>query len=77
MDDNKPWKNVERVYKIPQEEFVNRKGIAIVKNPTDCVGDPVTPWYEKYRIDEKPFNGTWHDFKDKGYIIRDVRRRNK
>ena len=70
MDGNKPWKNVERVYKIPQEEFINRKSIAIVKDPTDCVGNLKTPWYEKYRIDEKPFNDTWHDLKDKGYIIR-------
>lgn len=72
MDGNKPWKNVERVYKIPQEELVNRKSIAIVKNPTDCVGNLMTPWYEKYRIDEKPFNDTWYDLKDKGHIIRRI-----
>lgn len=64
MDENKPWRNVERVYKIPQEEFSNRRCITIIKDPSRGT------WYEKYRIEEGPFNSSWHDIKTKGYIIR-------
>lgn len=63
MDENKPWENVERVYKIPREEFSNRKGVTIVKNSSRDT------WYEKYEIDEKPFNNVWHDMKTKGHVV--------
>lgn len=63
MDEHKPWKNVVRVYKIPQEEFANRKSIAIVKDPSR---GPI--WCEIYRIDEKPFNDVWHKVLKEGCI---------
>lgn len=64
MDKN--WKNVERVYVVPISEFYDRTHIAIVKNPLRYF-----QWYEKYRVDEKPYNETYHDMKiDKCSVLK-------
>ena len=51
-------KTVERVYEIPEEEIVDRKGIVIYKNCSK--GDQ---WYEQYRIHDeeelKKLNKIW------------------
>jgi len=42
---------IERLYRIPPWEINGiRKSVTIVECPTDCVGDSIIPWYEKYRI---------------------------
>lgn len=53
---SRDMKNVERVYIIPWEEVIKRKSISIIKNPSKGV-----QWYEKYRIDEKLYNDTYHN----------------
>lgn len=53
MDNNKPWKNVDRVYAIPIEA-INVKCISIYKNPSRRA------WYDEFRIDEKPYNDSYH-----------------
>lgn len=46
-------KRVERIYIIPFWEIEKRTCISIMKNPTNCVGIPIIPWYEKYRVIEE------------------------
>lgn len=55
MDGNWPWKNVGRIYAIPWEVVGYRKKIGIYKNPSRG------GWYKEFRIDEKPFNDTYHN----------------
>ena len=47
---SKDGKIVERIYKFPLKEIMERTGAVIYKNPTDWVGDPKITWYEKYRV---------------------------
>lgn len=54
MDDNVPWKRVERICAIPWNEANKRKSIAIVKDPSRPV------WYKDFMIDERPFNETYN-----------------
>ena len=61
-------KNVERVYIIPWEEVIKRKSISIVKDPSKGV-----QWYEKYRVDEKPYNDAYHSM-DLSSILRKKRK---
>lgn len=51
------FENVERTYIIPRIEFCDekRKQITIVKNPSKGI-----QWYNKYRVDEKQYNDTYH-----------------
>lgn len=42
-------KRIEEIYKLPHIEIKRRKNISIVNKPTDRVGTPTIPWYEKYR----------------------------
>lgn len=63
MDRNEPWKNVDRVYIIPMDELFDITGITIYKD-TRLI---VSKW-EKFRIDEGPFNDTWHNMKDNRYL---------
>lgn len=58
---SKDRKNIERVYIFPKKEIIIRNGVTIYKNPTRAV------WYEKYRVDEKPYNDAYHSLlrKDK------------
>lgn len=68
MDENEPWKNVERIYAIPKKEIIQHGiGITIVKNPLRCT------WYDdtkkKYRIDEKPFDEIYHKMKLKNCTV--------
>lgn len=60
MDNNQPWVNVERVYAIPWEFIVNRSKttVSITKDPSKYFR-----LYDKFRIDEMPFNDTYHNMK--------------
>lgn len=53
---SKNWKDVERTYIIPESEMKKGTSITITKNPSRGV-----PWYEKYRVDEKPYNDAYHN----------------
>lgn len=55
MDKYSHWKNVERAYVIQVHELRSRSGFAIVKDSSRCPG-----WYEKYRVDEKPYDDTYN-----------------
>jgi hypothetical protein len=57
MDSNKPWKDVKMAYMTPWEDAINRMTIKITENPAR------KPWYYDFRIDEKPFNDTYHNMK--------------
>jgi len=56
MDDNWPWKNVEKVYAIPWEIVGYKKGIQIGKDYKKFL-------YDEFRIDERPFNDIYHKMK--------------
>ncbi len=53
---NKNWDDIERIYIIPEKEMKKRNSITISKNPYRGI-----PWYEKYRVDEKIYNYTYHN----------------
>lgn len=57
MDSNKPWKDVKMACIIPWEDAIKRMTIKIIQNPAR------KPWYHGYIIDEKPFNGIYHNMK--------------
>lgn len=59
---SKDGKNVERVYIIPNKEVLLRTGLTIVKYPTKKRF--IEQWYEKYRVDEKPYNDVYHKILD-------------
>lgn len=64
---SKDRKNVERVYVIPIEETIGRDNITIYDNPSRSA------WYEKYRIDETPFNNTYHNMSLKNCnVLKDI-----
>lgn len=48
------YKNIERMYAIPVDKLPMAQGLTIYKDPKN------RPWYEEYRIDEKPYNDTYH-----------------
>ena len=52
---SKDWKDVDRIYIIPESEAKEGTSITISKNPYRGI-----PWYEKYRVDEKPYNEAYH-----------------
>lgn len=54
MDKNK--KNIERVYIFPKEEVIKRPKVTIYKHSK-------SGWYHQYRIDESPYNDTYHSMK--------------
>ena len=63
---SKDGKDIERIYEIPFKKEIKdkRDNITIVKNPTDRWGNPIIPWYEKYRKDEetvKKVNKIWKE----------------
>jgi len=62
---SKDGKIIERLYIFPKKEIEKRKGIAITKNPTDCVGNYKIPWYEQYRVKDeetlKKVNNIWKE----------------
>ncbi len=57
MDDCWPWKNVEMVYAIPWEVACGNIRFSIYKESFK------NEWCEEFRIDEKPFNDTYHNMK--------------
>ena len=46
-------KLVKELYRIPSYEINGRKGICIYNNPTDNLDNPIIPWYEQYRVEDK------------------------
>lgn len=52
-----PWKNVKRVYAIPEIEVYGKRSVTIYKNPSPSIGSK----WEEFRIDEKPFNMVYHN----------------
>lgn len=59
MDHYRPWKNVERVYAIPYENICYLKYGSTISRNTFL---KESKW-EKFRIDEKSFNDTYHNMK--------------
>ncbi len=51
---NKDWNKIERVYIIPKEIIGNITGLSIKLFPEK------DSWYEKYKIDETPYNEAYH-----------------
>ncbi len=51
------YKDIERIYVIPADKLPVSAGLTIYKEPKNPA------WYEKYRIDESPFNETYHSLK--------------
>lgn len=62
MDENKPWKEVLRVYVIPYGYLFDITSITIYK-------DFNSRW-DRFRIDKRPFNDIWHDILKVGIIQR-------
>lgn len=67
--------NIERVYMIPEEELYGIQGITLVKG----LDSKLYSKWERFRIDEKPYNDAYHnimDFlKDKRYFgIKDIKK---
>lgn len=58
MDENKPWKAIKRIYKIPYKDITDQKSITITEYPSKGFK------YKKFRIDDRPFNGVYHYMKD-------------
>lgn len=56
-------KNVERVYIFPKKVILDRNSIRIYKNSSRGT------YYDKYRIDEKPYNDAYHNFDENDYAI--------
>ena len=57
MDENKPWKAIKRIYKIPYKDISDQKSITITEDPSKGF------MYEKFRIDVGPFNDTYINMK--------------
>ncbi len=57
------YKHVERVYIIPKKDVGDRTAVGIVKNPTRGV------WYEKFRVDEKPYDDVYHSMNIKNCTV--------
>lgn len=57
MDRYMPWKNVERIYAIPEIDIYGKRSVTIYKYPSPSLGSK----WEDYIIDEKPFNESYHN----------------
>lgn len=57
MDRYIPWKNVERIYAIPEIDVYGKRSITIYKYPSPSLGSK----WEDYILDEKPFNESYHN----------------
>jgi hypothetical protein len=63
---SKDYKNIERMYAIPENKIPLAAGLTIYKEPKNYA------WYEEYRIDEKPYNDTYHSMNiDNCPVIKD------
>lgn len=51
------YKNIDRMYIIPICRVPAARGLTIYKDPK------TSPWYEDFRIDEKPYNDIYHSMK--------------
>lgn len=58
MDQYEPWRNVLEIYAIPCDNVGNRRQITIRKDSSK------TSRYDKFRIDERPYNKTFHNLMD-------------
>lgn len=61
---SKDGKIVERIYKFPWKDIMERTSATIYKNPIDRWHNPITPgWYEEHRITDedelRKANGIW------------------
>lgn len=56
MDQYEPWKNVKKLYAISYGYVINNKGITI----TDITSKYSKLKWERFKIDEKPFDDTYH-----------------
>lgn len=54
---SKDYKNIERVYIFSKNDTGNRSCIKIIINPSRRA------WYEDFRVDEEPYNSTYHNMK--------------
>lgn len=52
-------KNVERTYIFPWEEVTRRQHTITINTSSVRVA-----WYEKYRVDEKPYNDAYHNLNE-------------
>lgn len=57
MDRYMPWRNVRKAYAIPEVEVYGLRSIAIYDNPNPSIGSK----WDKFIIDAKPFNDTYHN----------------
>lgn len=55
-------KNIEKTVIIPKFEIMKRESVKIYKNDE-------YRWYEKYIVDEKPYNDTYHNLNEKDLSI--------
>lgn len=61
MDDNSPWKDVERVYIIPEHETYGEIQIGICEDWSRLSRISRFEFIEKYRVDEKPYSNIYHN----------------
>lgn len=57
MDKYMPWKNVKKVYAIPEIDVYGLRSITIFDKPSPSIGSK----WDRFVIDEKPFNNTYHN----------------
>lgn len=60
MDINEPWKDVKRIYTVPCEYIFGETSVSIFENWKDSSRLRKWEFLEKYRVDERPFNDTYH-----------------
>lgn len=63
MDNNEPWKNIERVYAIPYIQMAGEYRIYIHRDLSKLTRHSRYEYLEQFRIDITPFNNTYHDMK--------------
>lgn len=51
---SKDYEDIDRMYAIPVDKLSPSQGLTIYKDPK------LPAWYEEFRIDEKPYNETYH-----------------
>lgn len=61
MDKNVPWRDIEKVYVIPESELYGEVRINIYKDFSNVRSR--FKWVDKFRVDEKVFNDIYHTMK--------------
>lgn len=57
---SKDVKYIDMVYIFPRYEIIKRSSITIYKDPLKGALYKGFRWYDKYRVDEKPYNDAYH-----------------